>query len=253
MDSLRGKKIVVCGGSRGIGRAVVDLLLQQKAEVLMVALDQERLRDNARFFAEKFPSGKLSVCSIDLSADGSDQALAEFTAGFPQVDGLALTIGNGRPIEGSKTQRFVLSAKQNLFPGINSFYGLQPALNKSESASCVFVSSIVARELVDCPVEYAATKSSLEVYVKHWSQQYSPIRFNVVAPGNVLTDGSVWDYRKQTDPKGLESWLESAVPLGRLSTAAEIAQSIVFLLSSQSSFITGSTITVDGGQTRSFS
>jgi 3-oxoacyl-[acyl-carrier protein] reductase len=75
---------------------------------------------------------------------------------------------------------------------------------------------------------------------------------NVLAPGNIFTEDSVWQKRMQEDPKALEAFLSEEVALGRLATPQEIARVAVFLLSPAASFMTGSTVVVDGGQARTW-
>ena len=95
-------------------------------------------------------------------------------------------------------------------------------------------------------------KAALSALVAHWAASLTPVRVNAVCPGNMLTDGSVWRRLAQESPGELDAFLKAEVPLGRVAESSEIAQAILFLLSHHASFVTGATLVVDGGQSRSF-
>ena len=75
------------------------------------------------------------------------------------------------------------------------------------------------------------------------------IRVNVVAPGNVMFEGGSWDIKKQSDPERINEIIQTTVPMDRFAKPDEIADAVVFLCSERASFITGSVLVVDGGQT----
>ena len=247
------RTVVVCGASRGLGKKITESLLDEGSGVIAVARNEERLAENEGYFRSINPSIRLKSYGFDMSLESGEQQLSEVLSEEGSVDGLMVTIGNGRPQKGSGVQNFQESIERNVYPVIRSFMASADSLQKSPLASVVFVSSIVAHEFINCPAEYAAAKSSIEVLAKHWAREFSPLRINVVAPGNIRTEGSVWALREKEAPGKLRAWLNDEVPLARLAEPEEVAESVLFLLSARSSFINGSTLTVDGGQKRSFS
>lgn len=248
---LGGKTILVCGASQGIGKTVCEKVLSLGANLYQVARNGDTLRTNAELWAGQYTGQTVSTLSLDLTSHQSTTALASFLESKEPIDGVVVTVGAGTPLQGDFATNLRNSLDINLFSAVHSVMGATPYFRRDSNSSVVVVGSIAGHELLDCPPEYAASKAALEMLVKHWSKLHSPIRFNSVAPGNVQTPHSVWQRRTLEEPEKLREELELRVSMGRLGQPEEIANVITFLLSSESSFITGSTITVDGGQQRS--
>ena len=104
-------------------------------------------------------------------------------------------------------------------------------------------------EAFGAPVDYSTAKASIIALAKNLSRKLTHVRVNVVAPGNVYFKGGVWDDKIKQDEGRVNSIIQETVPMKRLASPEEIASPIVFLCSKQASFITGSTIVIDGGQT----
>ena len=100
------------------------------------------------------------------------------------------------------------------------------------------------------PIGYITAKAGLEMFMKTMAVRYGKqgLRFNVVSPGNVLFEGSVWDQKLKADKMGVNSYLEQQVPLGKFITPQEIAIAVSFLASSGAQSITGIVLPIDGGQ-----
>lgn len=248
---LEGKTIAVCGASRGIGRRACEAILTRGGNLIQVARSERALSQNAKAWGKQFPEQKVFTLPLDMSEDSSEKALSDFLDTSPGIDGLVVTIGNGSSIPGNFVSRLRKSLDQNLISSANAVFGSLKHLQPSPSSSVVLVGSIAGHELIPCPPEYAASKAALEMLAKHWSLYHAPIRFNVVAPGNIETADSVWARRLREEPQELAAELVQTVPLGRLGEPDEVVNIITFLLSSKSSFMTGSVVTVDGGQQRS--
>lgn len=248
---LSGKTIVVCGASKGIGKAACETFLGLGANLVQVARDSRGLEEHANFWRQRYPDQNVTSIALDLTLDFSAARLAQLLPEESSIDGLVVTIGSGAPLSGDLISDLKMSLDVNLFSAANAVIGTLNRLQRSPMPSVVLLSSIAGHELIACPPEYAASKAALEVLSKHWSQKYAPIRFNIVAPGNIQTEESVWARRMRENPKALERELGKSVPLSRLGTPQEIADIIAFLLSREASFISGSVITADGGQQRS--
>lgn len=248
---LEDKTILVCGASRGIGRAACEAVLSRGANLIQVARSERDLSKNAHAWGSKFPEQEVFTLPLDMSEESSAKALSDFLDTSRAINGLVVTIGNGSSLPGNLVSRLRKSLDQNLISSANAVSGSLKHFEPSPFSSVVLVGSIAGHELIPCPPEYAASKAALEMLSKHWSLLHAPIRFNVVAPGNVETSDSVWARRKGQEPRELEAELAHTVPLGRLGQPDEVANIITFLLSSKSLFMTGSVVTVDGGQQRS--
>ena len=105
-------------------------------------------------------------------------------------------------------------------------------------------------EAFGAPVDYSTAKSAVAALAKNMSRKLAAdVRVNVIAPGNVYFEGGSWDEKIKEDPERVMQIIESTVPMNRFGTPEEIADSAVFLCSERASFITGSAMVVDGGQT----
>ena len=128
-----------------------------------------------------------------------------------------------------------------------------PELLATKQGSIVAVGSIAGIESIGAPLAYGAAKAALTHYVAGLARLTGPsgVRVNTVAPGNVLFPGGAWAERLAGESANVQVMLDREVALARFGTPAEIAAAVAFLASDRASFITGSCLVVDGGQTRS--
>ena len=126
-----------------------------------------------------------------------------------------------------------------------------PHLRASGSGSIVHIASIYGRE-TGGPASYNAIKSAMIAHAKAMALELAPeIRVNSVAPGSIAFPGGSWGRRLEEDPEGMRVFLEQNIPMGRFGRPEEIAAVVTFLCSEQASWVTGASINVDGGQSRS--
>ena len=103
------------------------------------------------------------------------------------------------------------------------------------------------------PTDYSVAKSALISFSKNLARKVAPqIRVNVVAPGNIYYPGGTWDLKISENESKVKQMIENEVPLKRFGKPEEVADAVAFLSSERASFITGTTLIIDGGQTRSF-
>ena len=114
----------------------------------------------------------------------------------------------------------------------------------------MFVSSITAMEAFGAPVDYSVAKTALAALSKNLARKLAlRVRVNTIAPGNVFFEGSSWDMKLKKDPEKVNQIINATVPMKRFGSPDEVADAIVFLCSERASFITGSVLVIDGGQT----
>ena len=114
----------------------------------------------------------------------------------------------------------------------------------------LFISSITGVEAFGAPIDYSTAKTAVIAFAQNLARKVAPeVRVNVIAPGNVNFPGGSWDKKIKEDSVKVEQMLQTNVPMKRFGTPKEIADAAVFLCSERASFITGSVLKVDGGQT----
>ena len=240
---LDGRRALVTGSTRGIGRAIAEALGREGCSVTLTGRSRpDELPERAEFF-----QGDLT-----LSTAREELAVSAERAG---LDILVLNLGSGRskpPLtEDEPEWDRILSLNLNSAAAL--FRRLTPALEKSKGCA-LFISSIAGLETLGAPTAYAAAKAGLNAFAKAASRELGPrgIRVNVLCPGNIFFAGSSWETRLASDKPSVEEMLRREVPLGRFGKPEEIADAAAFLCSPRAAFVTGAIVAADGGQTRGF-
>jgi len=242
---LNGSKVIVSGGSRGIGRAIVELFLAEGAEVAFCARGAAGVESAA---AELGPKAHGSAVDItDANAVSVWVAQAADTMG-----GIDIVVPNVSALAGGSDPEIWLDAvKTDVLGTVSMVTAALPFLRTSQAPSVVLISSVSGRENDIFAEPYGAVKAALIHYGKTLSARHAPegIRVNTVSPGNVYFEDGVWGKIERETPDLFATCL-SQNPMGRMARPDEVAKAAVFLASRASSFTTGTNLLVDGGLTR---
>jgi len=249
---LSNKNVLVIGGSRGIGLSIVQKFLEEGAKVNLLArnINDElktslfKLYEDQLFFYSGDATDKESL--IDISK--------KIIANLNSIDIVIANVGNGKssltPLQSDID--WEESWDINFKSALNSANVFLPIINPL--GSFIFISSIAGREYLGAPNSYSVAKASINTLMKSLSHKFgNKLRINSIAPGNIIFKNSRWEEKLNEAPKLISTIIEEKIPLKRFGTPEDIANVVVFLSSSKASFITGTCINVDGGQTNSYS
>ena len=248
--NLSGKVALITGSSRGIGRAIAEMLY---AEGCKVVLNGRNKKDLESAMTEM--PGAISVLGDVSSPDDTRRILFDVIQSFGKLDILVCNVGSGRSVlPGEETfDEWQRVFAQNLWSTTNCVEASRDALEESQGV-IVCISSICGIEaLPGVPITYSAAKAALHAYVRGIARPLGKkgVRINAVAPGNILFDGSVWSRKLSEDRSAVQAMLDKDVALERLGLPKEVASLVTYLVSDQSGFATGGIWTLDGGQVQS--
>jgi 3-oxoacyl-[acyl-carrier protein] reductase len=254
---LDGKVAIVTGGSRGLGLAAAHALIAEGTHVVICARGEEALKAAAGQLQQSAVSGaRVVIVAADVSTEaGVKKVIDAAVAGFGRIDVLVnnVGLGKGADVETTTDAEWQEAFDQTLFPAIRMTRRAVPHIRKQGGGAIVIVSSIFGRESGG-RMTYNAVKAAEISLAKSLAQQLAKdqIRVVSVAPGSTLFEGGSWWKRQQADPEGIAQFVKQELPFGRFGKPEEVGAAIAFLASPKASWISGTTVVVDGCQSRMF-
>ncbi len=251
---LQDRVVFVAGSSRGIGRGIAALCLEEGCRVAVTGRDAATVFETCAALAPDHSERVMPFVGDLRQPEVVREAHRQLTARWGAVDALVCNIGSGTAKPGWQVSSADWDAvfQINLWASVGLVETFLPSMVEAGHGAIVFVSSIAGLESLSAPVPYGAAKAALERYSKDLARQVGShgIRVNTVAPGNILFPGGSWQRRIDAEPEVVKSMIASEVPLGRFGSPEEVGAAVAFLLSDRAAFITGACLVVDGGQTR---
>jgi len=248
---LQGKRAIVTGASRGIGRAIAETLAAEGASVAICARGQAGVDEVAAAIEAK--GGKAFGAAVDI-ADGP-ALKAWVTLAAERLGGLDILISNASALTRAAAEEDWRKMYDiDLMGAVRALEAARPFLEKagaeSGDAAFIMISSVSAAES-SAPSAYGAIKAALIHFAKGVAREGAPrhLRCNVVSPGTIYFEGGVWGNAAKQAPDFFKSMI-ARNPTGRMGAPEEIAAATVFLASPLSAFTTGINMVVDGGITQ---
>ena len=253
---LTGKIGIVTGASRGLGFAAAQALVSEGCHVVVCARGAGRLREAADQLRMAALEGTEVVPVIaDVStADGVKTLIDTAVGKLGGIDVLVNNVGlaKGATLADTDDAAWQEALDQTLFPTVRASRAALPFLTRRQG-TIIIISSIFGRE-AGGRMTYNAVKAAEISLAKSLAQQLAKdgVRVVSVAPGSILFPGGSWHARQQADPEGIAEFMRRELPFGRFGRPEEVGDVVAFLASPRASWISGTTVVVDGCQSRMF-
>lgn len=244
---LNGSRVLVTGGTRGIGRAIVAAFLDEGARVGFCARNAAEVQAAQQALEQR---GAVVGSVVDV---GDGEALAAWVEGSAEeMGGLDVVVANVSALAIPDTEEnWQASFNVDVMHTVRLVRAALPHLERSSAASIIAISSVSGRESDFASGPYGTAKTAIVGYIHGLALQLAEkgIRANTVSPGNTYFEGGVWASIEAGDP-GLFSTAVELNPTGHMGTPEEVAAPVVFLASPVAGRISGTNLVVDGALTR---
>lgn len=244
---LNGRRALITGATKGIGRAIAERLAAEGCNVAICARNEA---DVASAVTALETQG-VTACgqAVDVGdADALNAWVASSAEALGGIDVLVSNVSGGNsPGEAGWRANF----EYDVLGAVRLVEACMPHLEKSDNASIAMISSTAALEKFLSAGAYNAMKAALTQYAGALAQDVGSkgIRVNAISPGPIFVDGGAWNFIKDNMTPLYEQTLAD-IPLGRLGTAQEVAAQVALLASPLGAFTTAANIVIDGGITK---
>jgi len=254
---LRDKVAIVTGSSRGLGLASAKALAAEGCLVTLCARTEPRLGEACREVAAVAggPDRVLAVTADVTRTNDLPRVIDRTVSTFGGVDILVNNVGlaRGGGVLETSDEEWQEAIDQTLLPAVRASRLAVPHMQRRGGGAIIVIASIFGRE-AGGRMTYNVVKAAEISLAKSLAQQLAPsnIRVNSVSPGSILFEGGSWWKRQQSDPAAIAEFVARELPFGRFGRAEEVGEVVAFLASDRASWISGTSIVVDGCQSRSF-
>jgi 3-oxoacyl-[acyl-carrier protein] reductase len=243
--SFKGKRVVVAGGSKGIGRSIALGFASAGADVSICARGQAALDTTSAEVRKAGVKAHASQCDL-----ANKDAIANYIASAADfLGGIDILVNNASGFGGGDDEAgWARGIDIDVMATVRASNAAIPHIERNGGV-ILNISSISGFGASARAASYAAVKAAVINYTMSQALMLAPkkIRVNAIAPGSIEFPGGLWEERKTSNPQLYAGALNS-IPWGRMGRPEEVANAALFLCSDSASWITGQTLTVDGGQ-----
>jgi len=244
---LKGNKALVTGGTKGIGRAIVEALSDEGCDIAVCARTDADVQACVASLKEK----GVNAFGRGFDVGNADELKAFITDAGKELGGIDTFVSNVSGGNAPGEEGWRANFEYDVMGAVRGVEAIAPLLEASSNASIAMISSTAALEKFIGPSAYNAMKAAVIQYAGALAQEMGPkgIRVNAICPGPIMIEGGAWDRIKQ----GMKEFYDATVaeiPVGRMGSAEEVAAQITLLSSPMGAFTTGSNIVIDGGFTK---
>lgn len=244
--SLKGKRAIVTGASRGIGRSIALAFADAGAAVSICARGREALERTSGEIAARGAKVHAAVCDL-----ADKNAIAGYVAAAGSaLGGIDILVNNASGFGATDDEAgWQRSLDIDVMATVRASHAAVSFMEKEGGGAILNITSISGYRASSRTPPYAAVKAALINYTMSQALVLAKkrIRVNAIAPGSIEFPGGMWEQRKSSNPQLYNAILRS-IPWGRLGAPEEVANAAVFLCSDAASWVTGQTLAVDGGQ-----
>lgn len=244
---LRGKKVIINGGSRGLGRAALEIFAAEGCDIAFFSRDADRVAETVKGLEAH--GGKVVGDALDMN--DLDAYRDWLVKACEKLGGCDIFIHNASSSGAQGTTDWEMTFRIDMMGAVIGCETLEEALGGSDDGNVILMSSTAAFETFMIPQAFNAIKAAIITYGKQLSQAWGEkgIRVNLVSPGPIEYPGGNWSGIKEAMPEVYEQTL-GQMALGRFGAPDDVARSVVFLSSPASSYTTGTNLVIDGGYTK---
>ncbi len=237
------KVAFISGSTKGIGKVIAAGFAEKGYKVIQNSRNKVSKEDLLGF---------MHILGDVTNYESCLEIAKTIKSDYGRLDVLVCNVGNGLELDSgiATKDRWSHFLSMNLLSTTFLVDAALPLLLKSKG-NVVALSSICGSSIVKgAPIEYSVAKSALNAYIKSMAYKHGPdgIRFNAIAPGNVLFEGSTWQKKIEQDQQLINKFINENVPLGLFVLPDAVAEMVLFLASDISKFTTGAVFNIDGGQ-----
>jgi 3-oxoacyl-[acyl-carrier protein] reductase len=254
---LTDRVAIVTGSSRGLGLASATALAREGCLVTLCARTASTLEEAAESVARAAGSrSRVHTVTADVTrAEDIARVVDQTVSAFGGLDVLVNNVGmaRGAGLLETSDADWQEALDQTLMPAVRASRLAVPHMRARGGGAIIIVASIFGRE-AGGRMTYNAVKAAEISLAKSLAQQLAPsqIRVNSVSPGSILFEGGSWWKRQQENPAAIADFVARELPFGRFGRPEEVGDVVAFLASPRASWISGTSVVVDGCQSRAF-